>query len=125
MWYNVWLQHLVFPRCRERHQVGMTNRWRLPDSLYSDLLGNSQALKAVDMPYNSTLVSIITGTDSPQKPPESEQQSQSVNHESLPQIVPGPLTSGYANSVSFAARQYNSGGRGKDLRMKKKRQTLD
>ncbi|XP_025096064.1 BTB/POZ domain-containing protein 16-like isoform X1 [Pomacea canaliculata] len=54
------VRHLVFPRCRERHQVGMTNRWRLPDSLYSDLLGNSQALKAVDMPYNSTLVSLIT-----------------------------------------------------------------
>lgn len=50
----------VFPRCRERHQVGATNRWRLPESLYSDLLGNAQALRAISMPYNSTMVRIIT-----------------------------------------------------------------
>ncbi|KAK7498435.1 hypothetical protein BaRGS_00010389 [Batillaria attramentaria] len=53
-------QFQVMPRCRERLQVGATNRWRLPDALYTDLLGNAQALKAVNMPYNSTMVRIIT-----------------------------------------------------------------
>ncbi|XP_052252668.1 uncharacterized protein LOC127859354 isoform X2 [Dreissena polymorpha] len=50
----------VTPRCRVRRQVGHTNRWRLPESLGSDLLGSSQAIKAVTMPYNDTLVKIIT-----------------------------------------------------------------
>ncbi|XP_070212447.1 BTB/POZ domain-containing protein 16-like isoform X2 [Littorina saxatilis] len=50
----------VLPRCRERRQVGQSNRWRLPECLYSDLLGKSQALKAINMPYNSTMVRIIT-----------------------------------------------------------------
>ncbi|XP_076460302.1 BTB/POZ domain-containing protein 16-like isoform X2 [Babylonia areolata] len=53
-------RHPVLPRCRERHQVGGTNRWRLPESLYSDLLGNAQALKALHMPYNPSMVRIIT-----------------------------------------------------------------
>ena len=41
--------------------VGSTNRWRLPESLGSDLLGSSQAIKAVHMSYNNSLVNIITG----------------------------------------------------------------
>lgn len=40
--------------------VGSTNRWRLPESLGSDLLGSSQAIKAVHMNYNNSLVNIIT-----------------------------------------------------------------
>ncbi|KAL4232314.1 BTB POZ domain-containing protein 16 [Mactra antiquata] len=53
-------RHPVTPRCRVRKQVGHTNRWRLPESLGSDLLGSSQAIKAVSMPYNQTMVNIIT-----------------------------------------------------------------
>ncbi|GFS24097.1 BTB/POZ domain-containing protein 16-like isoform X2 [Elysia marginata] len=49
------------PRCRVRRQTGLTNRWRLPESLYSDLLGSSQALKAINMPFNQSLVEAITG----------------------------------------------------------------
>ncbi|RUS84270.1 hypothetical protein EGW08_007963, partial [Elysia chlorotica] len=49
------------PRCRVRRQTGLTNRWRLPESLYSDLLGSSQALKAINMPFNQSLVETITG----------------------------------------------------------------
>ncbi|WAR21509.1 BTBDG-like protein [Mya arenaria] len=55
----------VTSRCRVRKQVGHTNRWRLPESLGSDLLGSAQAIKAVAMPYNQTLVNIITA-ESPQ-----------------------------------------------------------
>ncbi|KAL5015976.1 hypothetical protein ScPMuIL_005565 [Solemya velum] len=54
-------RHPVTPRCRERSCVGLTNRWRLPESLGSDLLGSSQAIKAVSMPYNQSLINIITG----------------------------------------------------------------
>lgn len=50
----------VSPRYRVRKQVGHTNRWRLPEALGSDLLGSSQALRAVNMPYNDTFVHIIT-----------------------------------------------------------------
>ncbi|XP_060580646.1 BTB/POZ domain-containing protein 16-like isoform X2 [Ruditapes philippinarum] len=53
-------RHPVTSRCRVRKQVGLTNRWRLPESLGSDLLGSSQAIKAVSMPYNQTLMNIIT-----------------------------------------------------------------
>ncbi|XP_060605368.1 uncharacterized protein LOC132757890 [Ruditapes philippinarum] len=53
-------RHPVTSRCRVRKQVGFTNRWRLPESLGSDLLGSSQAIKAVSMPYNQTLMNIIT-----------------------------------------------------------------
>ncbi|XP_045189998.2 BTB/POZ domain-containing protein 16-like isoform X4 [Mercenaria mercenaria] len=53
-------RHPVTSRCRVRKQVGLTNRWRLPESLGSDLLGSAQAIKAVSMPYNQTLVNIIT-----------------------------------------------------------------
>ena len=60
----VFLQHAVTPRCRVRNQVGCTNRWRLPESLGSDLLGTAQAVKAIRVPYNSTLISIITGIES-------------------------------------------------------------
>ena len=44
-----------------RSQVGFTNRWRLPQSLGSDLLGNSQAVKAINMSMNDSMVQIITG----------------------------------------------------------------
>lgn len=50
----------VLPCNRERHQVGTTNRWRMADCLYSDLLGKTQALKAVNMPYNQALICIMT-----------------------------------------------------------------
>lgn len=53
-------RHPVTPRCRVRKMVGSTNRWRLPESLGSDLLGSSQAIKAVHMNYNNSLVNIIT-----------------------------------------------------------------
>ncbi|XP_046368087.2 BTB/POZ domain-containing protein 16-like isoform X2 [Haliotis rufescens] len=53
-------RHPVEPRCRVRNQVGQTNRWRLPESLYSDLLGSSQAVKAITMPYNRSMINIIT-----------------------------------------------------------------
>ncbi|XP_048745848.2 BTB/POZ domain-containing protein 16-like isoform X3 [Ostrea edulis] len=53
-------RHPVTPRCRVRKMVGSTNRWRLPESLGSDLLGSSQAIKAVHMSYNNSLVNIIT-----------------------------------------------------------------
>ncbi|XP_061180078.1 BTB/POZ domain-containing protein 16-like isoform X2 [Saccostrea echinata] len=53
-------RHPVTPRCRMRKNVGSTNRWRLPESLGSDLLGSSQAIKAVQMSYNNSLVNIIT-----------------------------------------------------------------
>ena len=55
------LQHPVTSRCRVRKQVGSTNRWRLPESLGSDLLGNSQAIKAVSLSYNDTMIRLITG----------------------------------------------------------------
>ncbi|XP_067656682.1 BTB/POZ domain-containing protein 16-like isoform X2 [Haliotis asinina] len=53
-------RHPVEPRYRVRNQVGQTNRWRLPESLYSDLLGSSQAVKAISMPYNRSMINIIT-----------------------------------------------------------------
>ncbi|GFN84169.1 BTB/POZ domain-containing protein 16-like [Plakobranchus ocellatus] len=53
-------RHPESPRCRVRRQTGLTNRWRLPESLYSDLLGSSQALKAINMPFNKSLVEAIT-----------------------------------------------------------------
>lgn len=53
-------RHAVTPRCRVRNQVGCTNRWRLPESLGSDLLGTAQAVKAIRVPYNSNLINIIT-----------------------------------------------------------------
>eukprot|EP00794_Sanderia_malayensis_P005656 gene5656-6352_t len=37
----------ITTHCRVRVQVGVTNRWRLPAALGSDLLGTSQAVKAV------------------------------------------------------------------------------
>ncbi|XP_002733940.1 BTB/POZ domain-containing protein 16-like [Saccoglossus kowalevskii] len=49
------------PRCRIRNQVGGTNRWRLPESLGGDLLGTSQALRSLHVPYNKTLMRIISG----------------------------------------------------------------
>ncbi|KAK3095401.1 hypothetical protein FSP39_014207 [Pinctada imbricata] len=58
-------RHPVTPRCRMRKLVGSTNRWRLPESLGSDLLGSSQAIKAINMPYNKSLISLITA-ESPQ-----------------------------------------------------------
>ncbi|XP_005089625.1 BTB/POZ domain-containing protein 16 [Aplysia californica] len=53
-------RHHESPRYRVRRQTGLTNRWRLPESLYSDLLGSSQALKAINMPFNQSLVEVIT-----------------------------------------------------------------
>ena len=55
-------QHPETPKHRVRRQTGITNRWRLPQSLYSDLLGSSQALKAINMPFNQTLVKSLTST---------------------------------------------------------------
>lgn len=61
LYQTYFIQHPVTPRCRVRKMVGSTNRWRLPESLGSDLLGSSQAIKAVHMNYNNSLVNIITG----------------------------------------------------------------
>ncbi|ESO96995.1 hypothetical protein LOTGIDRAFT_231748 [Lottia gigantea] len=47
-------------RCRVRNQVGQTNRWRLPESLYSDLLGSTQAIKAINTSLNHSIMSIIS-----------------------------------------------------------------
>ncbi|KAK3602025.1 hypothetical protein CHS0354_013066 [Potamilus streckersoni] len=58
-------RHPVTLRCRERNQVGHTNRWRLPESLGSDLLGSSQAIRSISTPYNETMVHIMTA-ESPQ-----------------------------------------------------------
>uniref|UniRef100_A0A0L8HI38 BTBDG BTB/POZ domain-containing protein n=2 Tax=Octopus bimaculoides TaxID=37653 RepID=A0A0L8HI38_OCTBM len=52
-------------KLRMRKQVGLTNRWRLPEPLGSDLLGTSQALRAISTPLNETLIKIITA-ESPQ-----------------------------------------------------------
>ncbi|CAI9732545.1 Hypothetical predicted protein [Octopus vulgaris] len=52
-------------KLRMRKQVGITNRWRLPEPLGSDLLGTSQALRAISTPLNETLIKIITA-ESPQ-----------------------------------------------------------
>lgn len=45
-----------------RNQTGLTNRWRCSDSLYSDLLGSNQALKAVNFPFNQELVTDLCKT---------------------------------------------------------------
>ncbi|OWF40204.1 BTB/POZ domain-containing protein 16-like isoform X4 [Mizuhopecten yessoensis] len=58
-------RHPITPRCRMRKLVGSTNRWRLPESLGSDLLGSRQAIKSVAMPFNQSLINIITA-ESPQ-----------------------------------------------------------
>ena len=100
------VQHKVLPRCRERHLVGATNRWRLPESLYSDLLGNAQALKAVNMPYNSTLVRIITGMD---PTPQPQHHSWSLPVAPMPPDPPSPPQQGYMQTVMQAARTYTSG----------------
>ncbi|CAB4027266.1 Hypothetical predicted protein [Paramuricea clavata] len=50
------------PKGQKRALVGLTNRWRLPENVASDLLGSSQAMKSVFVPYNETLVPINTGT---------------------------------------------------------------
>ncbi|CAG5130988.1 unnamed protein product [Candidula unifasciata] len=55
-------RHPEYSRYRIRKQTGLTNRWRLPHSLYSDLLGTAQALKAVNMPFNQNLVSTLSRT---------------------------------------------------------------
>lgn len=47
-------------RRRMRKQVGQTNRWRLPEPLGGDLLGTSQALRAVMTPLNATMQRIIS-----------------------------------------------------------------
>ncbi|XP_032240164.2 BTB/POZ domain-containing protein 16 [Nematostella vectensis] len=52
------------PRSRNRIQVGSTNRWRLPSSLGSDLLGSNQALRAATSSYNDTIMGVMTA-DSP------------------------------------------------------------
>ncbi|XP_013400904.1 BTB/POZ domain-containing protein 16-like isoform X1 [Lingula anatina] len=57
---EVIVRHAVTPRCRVRKMVGGTNRWRLPESLGSDLLGSSQALRAINLPYNESMVHILT-----------------------------------------------------------------
>ncbi|XP_064630793.1 BTB/POZ domain-containing protein 16-like [Lineus longissimus] len=50
----------VTPRCRMRKQVGNTNRWRLPESLGSDLLGSNQAIRAIKSNFNDSMMHIIT-----------------------------------------------------------------
>lgn len=56
------LQPPEFPRYRVRCQTGLTNRWRQPQSLYSDMLGSSQALKAINLPFNQNLVNTFKYT---------------------------------------------------------------
>ena len=41
--------------------MGNTNRWRIPDSLGGDLLASNQAVKSITVPYNTSMVKIITG----------------------------------------------------------------
>ncbi|XP_041368498.1 BTB/POZ domain-containing protein 16-like [Gigantopelta aegis] len=75
---------------RIRNQTGLTNRWRHPDCLYSDLLGNSQALKSISMPYNTNLIKIITA-ESPRlsanldssKPYQYRESQDRRDHDSL------------------------------------------
>ncbi|XP_063435144.1 BTB/POZ domain-containing protein 16-like isoform X2 [Mytilus trossulus] len=80
-------RHAVTPRCRVRKQVGGTNRWRLPDSLGSDLLGSRQAIKSINMPYNSNMVNIITA-ENPQSSLHLEADRPYVFH----QVVDRPVT---------------------------------
>ncbi|KAL8607106.1 hypothetical protein ACOMHN_008692 [Nucella lapillus] len=94
----------VMPRCRERHQVGATNRWRLPESLYSDLLGNAQALKAINMPYNSSMIRIITGTEHPQPPPQKHPWS--LTGAPPPPELPIPGQRGYVEVIKEACGAY-------------------
>ncbi|KAK3696883.1 hypothetical protein QZH41_013731, partial [Actinostola sp. cb2023] len=47
-------------RSRNRLHVGNTNRWRLANSLGSDLLGSNQALKAATSSYNDTIIALMT-----------------------------------------------------------------
>ncbi|XP_070541114.1 BTB/POZ domain-containing protein 16-like [Ptychodera flava] len=61
----------VSPRCRVRRQVGSTNRWRLPEPLGGDLLGTSQALKSLEVPFNRTLMRIVS----------AEYPATTVNHD--------------------------------------------
>lgn len=54
-------KHPVSPRHRVRKQTGLSNRWRLPESLGSDLLGSSQAWKSVNIPcYNPSATKVIS-----------------------------------------------------------------
>ncbi|XP_064603618.1 BTB/POZ domain-containing protein 16-like [Liolophura sinensis] len=53
-------KHHPTTRCRMRNQVGLTNRWRLPEYLGSDLLGSAQAIKATRSPLNKSLIRIMT-----------------------------------------------------------------
>ncbi|XP_076104084.1 BTB/POZ domain-containing protein 16-like isoform X1 [Mytilus galloprovincialis] len=80
-------RHAVTPRCRVRKQVGGTNRWRLPDSLGSDLLGSRQAIKSINMPYNSNMINIITA-ENPQSSLHLEADRPYVFH----QVVDRPVT---------------------------------
>ncbi|CAG2196476.1 BTBD16 [Mytilus edulis] len=80
-------RHAVTPRCRVRKQVGGTNRWRLPDSLGSDLLGSRQAIKSINMPYNSNMINIITA-ENPQSSLHLEADKPYVFH----QVVDRPVT---------------------------------
>ncbi|XP_074640832.1 BTB/POZ domain-containing protein 16-like [Tubulanus polymorphus] len=52
--------HPQTPRCRIRKMVGFSNRWRLPQSLGSDLLGSSQAIRAIKSSYNGTMIHLIS-----------------------------------------------------------------
>lgn len=79
----IYFQHAVSPRCRVRKQVGDTNRWRLPDSLGSDLLGSRQAIRSINMPYNNNMINIITGTNNYQ----GTQQHQHFNNFCYCQIL--------------------------------------
>ncbi|XP_028391078.1 BTB/POZ domain-containing protein 16-like [Dendronephthya gigantea] len=48
------------PKCQKRALVGLTNRWRIPENVASDLLGSSQAMKSVFVPYNESSESILS-----------------------------------------------------------------
>lgn len=48
-------------------QVGNTNRWRIPTELGSDLLGTSQAMRALESSRKGRNKIITTGTTLPER----------------------------------------------------------
>ncbi|XP_067936677.1 BTB/POZ domain-containing protein 16-like [Watersipora subatra] len=91
-------------RHRTRLQVGNTNRWRLPQSLLSDLLGISQASRAVKQheakPFNTSYVKVCTaeGRHNFMNENANEDIPQSFNNTSTDRMPSQPLRSSFHGS---------------------------
>nr|XP_033798614.1 BTB/POZ domain-containing protein 16 isoform X2 [Geotrypetes seraphini] len=83
----------------ERKQAGFTNRWQLSHSLDSDLLGSSQAFKAVRHSFSSSLLHIMTAGSMSSLSEDSASELGSLpslmqeKSMSLPCIVPSEASS--------------------------------